>query len=259
MIKYKIPTFVENFRKMKKILSYPLSILAYLWFLFFICLFQPIQWFTLNIFGYQAHKKSVDYLNFFLIQTLFFIFSCAEIENRALIPEGEPIIFVSNHQGLFDIIGFAWFMRKFHPKFVSKIELGKGIPSVSYNLNQGGSVLIDRKDPKQALPALKKMGEYIEKHHRSTVIFPEGTRSKDGQFKTFAANGLKILCKYAPNAYVIPVTINNSWKVFRYGNFPLGLGNTLKFTVHPPIKVNECDFNTLFEKTERAIVTDIIA
>ncbi len=242
---------------MKKILSYPFSILAYIWFLFFICLFHLIQWLCFNLFGYEAHKKSVDIMNFFLIRTLYFIFSDFKVENKELIPKGKPIIFVANHQGLFDIIGLAWLLREFHPKFVSKIELGKGIPSVSYNLQHGGSVLIDRKDPRQALPELKKMGEYIENNSRSTVIFPEGTRTRNGQPKSFASNGLKILCKYAPDAWVVPVTINNSWKIFRYGNFPLGMGNKLKFTVHAPIKVNEADFSTLFERTERAIIQHI--
>ena len=244
-------------KKMKKIISYPFSILAYLWFLLFICIFHPIQWVCLNVFGYEAHKKSVDYLNFFLVRTVNFVFSNIEVENRELIPVGKPVIFAANHQGIFDIIGFAWFFRKYHPKYVSKIELGKGIPSVSYNLQHGGSVLIDRKDPKQALPALKKMGEYIETTNRSTVIYPEGTRTRDGQPKPFAANGLKILCKYAPSAYVVPVTINNSWKIFKYGNFPLGMGNKIKFTVHPPLKVSDYDFNTLFEKTEQTVVKDI--
>lgn len=244
-------------KKMKKIISYPFSILAYLWFLLFICIFHPIQWVCFNVFGYEAHKKSVDYLNFFLVRTVNFVFSNIEVENRELIPVGKPVIFAANHQGIFDIIGFAWFFRKYHPKYVSKIELGKGIPSVSYNLQHGGSVLIDRKDPKQALPALKKMGEYIETTNRSTVIYPEGTRTRDGQPKPFAANGLKILCKYAPSAYVVPVTINNSWKIFKYGNFPLGMGNKIKFTVHPPLKVSDYDFNTLFEKTEQTVVKDI--
>lgn len=243
---------------MKKILSYPFSILAYLWFLFFICLFHPIQWLCFNLFGYEAHKRSVDIMNFFLIRTLYFIFSDYKVENKQVIPKGKPIIFVANHQGLFDIIGLAWLLREFHPKFVSKIELGKGIPSVSYNLQHGGSVLIDRKDPRQALPELKKMGEYIENNSRSTVIFPEGTRTRNGQPKPFASNGLKILCKYAPDAWVVPVTINNSWKIFRYGNFPLGMGNKLRFTVHPPIKVADFDFNALFEKTEQDIVLDIV-
>jgi 1-acyl-sn-glycerol-3-phosphate acyltransferase len=243
----------------KKLLSYPLSLLAYLWFGFFIVVFHPIQWICFNIFGYQAHKKSVDALNFFLVGSLYFVFSSIKVENRELIPEGQPLIFAANHQGLFDIIGFAWFFRKFHPKYISKIELGKGIPSVSYNLNHGGSALIDRKDPKQALPVLKKMGDYIQTNCRSVVIYPEGTRTKDGKPGTFASNGLKILCKYAPDAYVVPVTINNSWKVAGRVSFPLGIGTKIKFTVHQPIKVSENNFNELFEKTEKAIVGSIIS
>jgi len=242
---------------MKKIISYPLSLLAYLSFLLIICLFHPIQWVCLNWFGYNAHKKSVDYLGFFLLKTLIFTFSTSTVENRELIPEGHPLIFVSNHQSIFDIMGFVWFFRKFHPKFVSKIELGKRIPSVSYNLNHGGSVLIDRKNPKQALPALKKLGQYIEANGRSAVIFPEGTRSKNGKPRKFAPNGIKILCKYAPSAYLVPVTINNSWKMFRYGPFPLGIGNHLTFTVHTPIKASEYDFEELLEKTEQAVISGI--
>ena len=183
--------------------------------------------------------------------------STAKIEYQADLPKDKPLIFVCNHQGMYDIIGITWYLRKYHPKFVSKIELGKGIPSISYNLNHGGSVLIDRKDPKQALPALKKMAEYIEATNRSAVIFPEGTRSRDGKPGTFATNGLKILCKYAPNAWVVPVTINNSWKIFRYGTFPLGIGNRLKFKVHAPVAVNSCDYNTLFEQTEKVILEHI--
>ena len=243
---------------MKKLISYPLSLLVYFLFLFFICLFHPIQWISLKLFGYQAHKKTVDILGFSLLKLLYFTFSTAKVENLNLIPEGKPLIFVSNHQSIYDIIGFIWFFRKFHAKFVSKIELGKGIPSISFNLKYGGSVLIDRKDPKQALPVLKQMGEYIESNVRSTVIFPEGTRTKNGIPKAFAPSGVKILCKYAPSAYVVPVTINNSWKLFRYGPFPLGLGNHLLFTVHEPIKVSECDFNTLFVKTEQAVLSGIM-
>lgn len=242
---------------MKKILSIPFTIITYAMFYLILCIFHPIQWLSLNLFGYDAHKKSVDYLNFCLLHTLYFTCSNFKIENLELIPEGKPLIIVANHQGLFDIIGLSWLIRKFHPKYVSKIELGKGIPSVSFNLNHGGSVLIDRKDPKQALPVLKKMGEYISANCRSVVIFPEGTRSKDGKPKPFAPNGLKILCKYAPEAYIVPVTINNSWKLFRYGGFPLGMGNQLKFTVHPAIAVKDYDFNTILEKTEKCIVAGI--
>jgi 1-acyl-sn-glycerol-3-phosphate acyltransferase len=124
-------------------------------------------------------------------------------------------------------------------------------------LRHGGSVLIDRKDPKQAIPTIKKLSEYIQKYNRTAVIFPEGTRSKTGKPKEFAQSGLKILCKYAPSAHIVPISINNSWKIVKYGFFPLGLGNRLTFTVHKPLAVSEYDFAELMEKTENAVVKGI--
>ncbi len=242
---------------MQKIISYPISFVAILIFLLTIVVFHPIQWFCFNVFGYQAHKKSVDYLNLVLLRIGHILFTNFKIEGRENIPTGVPIIFVANHQGMYDIIGMIWFLRKFHPKFVSKVELGKGIPSVSYNLRHGGSVLIDRKEPKTAIPMIKGLSEYIEKHKRSAVIFPEGTRSKTGKPKEFAQSGLKILCKYAPSAYVVPVTVNNSWKFFRYGAFPYGLGNQITFTIHEVLCVKDYSFEEISEIAENTIVQGI--
>ncbi len=238
---------------MQKILSYPISVLYYLCFGLTLVIFHPIQWVCFNLFGYQAHKKSVDYLNFFLLKCTNLLGTTYKFENIDSIPKGVPLIFVSNHQSLYDIIAMIWFLRRFHCKFVSKKELGKGIPSVSYNLRHGGSALIDRKDPKQAIPAIKVLAEYIEKNKRSAVIFPEGTRSKTGVPKEFAQSGLKILCKYAPSAYVVPITINNSWKMVKYGFFPLGLGNHLTFVIHKPLSVNELSFKEIMEQAECAV------
>ena len=242
---------------MEKILSYPLSLLAMLLFLIALLVFHPIQYICLNVFGYQAHKKSVDYLNLCLVRIGHLLGTRYKFENRELIPKGVPVIFVANHQSLYDIIGIIWFLRKFHPKFVSKKELAKGIPSISYNLRHGGSVVIDRKDPKQAIPAIKSLGKYIEFHKRSAVIFPEGTRSKTGVPKEFASTGLKILCKEAPSAVVVPISINNSWKFVKFGFFPFGLGKRLIFTVHKPICIKDFTFDELFEKTKSDIVNSI--
>jgi len=242
---------------MQKIISYPISAVYYLFFGLCLVVFHPIQWICLNLFGYQAHKKSVDYLNFCLLRCTHLLGTTYSFKGRGLVPDNVPLIIVANHQSLYDIVAIIWFMRRWHPKFVSKKELGKGIPSVSYNLRHGGSVLIDRKDPKQAIPVIKGMSEYIEKHNRSAVIFPEGTRSKTGAPREFAQSGFKILCKYAPSAYVVPITINNSWKIVKYGFFPLGLGNRLTFTIHEPMAVSAMPFDELMAKTEKAIVGSI--
>lgn len=243
---------------MQKIISYPLSVVYYLFFGLLLCIFHPVQWICLNLFGYHAHKKSVDYLNFFLVRNTHLLGTRYNILNREKTPENVPLIIVANHQSLYDIPPLIWFLRKTHVKFISKKELGKGIPSVSYNLRHGGSVLIDRKDSRQALPAIKSMAEYIEKHNRSVVIFPEGTRSKTGVPKKFSESGLKTLFKYAPSAHVLPVTVNNSWKMVRYGMFPMGLGNRLTFTIHDPLKVSDYAPDALIQKTEQAIVKDIV-
>ncbi len=242
---------------MQKLISYPISIIYYLCFVLNLVIFHPIQWICLNIFGYQAHKKSVDYLNFMLLRCTNLVGTRYTFENREILPKNVPLIFVSNHQSMYDIIAMIWYLREFHCKFVSKKELGKGIPSVSYNLRHGGSVLIDRKDPKQAIPSIKALAEYIEKHKRSAVIFPEGTRSKTGKPKEFAQTGLKILCKNAPSAFVVPITINNSWKMVKFGFFPLGLGNHLTFTVHTPLSVNELSFEEIMKTAESVIVQGI--
>ena len=242
---------------MQQLLSYPLSVIYYLCFGLCLVFFHPVQWLCLNFFGYQAHKKSVDYLNFMLLRCTNLVGTRYTFENRDWIPKNVPLIFVSNHQSMYDIIAMIWYLRDFHAKFVSKKELGQGIPSVSYNLRHGGSVLIDRKDPKQAIPMIKGLSEYIEKHQRSAVIFPEGTRSKDGKPKEFAQSGLKILCKYAPSAFVVPITINNSWKMVKFGFFPLGLGNHLTFTIHQPLSVKDVAFEDIMKITENGIVQAI--
>lgn len=239
---------------MKKIISYPISAAYYIVYTFILLFFHPLQWLALNVFGYQAHKKVVDVMNFWLMSSTYLLGTTYKIIENISLSEGTPIIFVANHQSLFDISPIGYFMRRYHPKFISKIELGKGIPSISYNLKKGGSVLIDRKNPKQAIPEIKKMAQYIEENKRSVLIFPEGTRSKTGEIKPFSETGLKILCKFAPSAYIVPITINNSYKIMPYGMFPLGLGNKLEFIFHEPLAIQGANFEELLAKTEQTIV-----
>ena len=238
---------------MRKLLAYPLTVIYYICFGITLVVFHPIQWFCLNVFGYQAHKKSVDVLQLFLIRCLNVLGTRISFYNQYNIPIDQPLIIVANHQSMYDISPIMWYMRKHHVKFISKKELGKGIPSVSYNLRHGGSVLIDRKNPIQAVKAIENFSNYIETTKRSAVIFPEGTRSKDGTPKPFQRKGLITLFQHIPSALVVPITINNSWKILQYGKFPLGIGNHLQFMVHQPLKVSEYKANALIDIIEKQI------
>lgn len=242
---------------MKKILSYPLSVIFYFFFFLTLLVFHAIQWICLKTGGYDAHKRSVDVFNLTIMRCLNLIGTSFNMENPHDIPVEKPCIFVANHQGMFDIPPIIWYLRKHHPKFVSKKELGKGIPGISFNLRHGGSALIDRKNPKQAVVTISRFAEYLKKSNRSAVIFPEGTRSRTGKPKKFAETGLQILFKKMPNALVVPITVNNSWKLFKYGNFPIAPGINVTLKVHKPIPVESEDPSGLVSLVERIIIADI--
>lgn len=240
------------------LLSYPLSVIFYLFFGVTLLIFHVIQWVSFNLFGYQAHKKSVDGLNFFILMCLRILGATFKFNKPKDLPENIPLIIVSNHQSLWDIPPIIWYLRKYHPKFVSKIELQKGIPSVSYNLRHGGSVLIDRKKPEEAIQKMKQFASYLMENNRAGVIFPEGTRSRDGIPKKFKTKGLETIISNAPNAYILPISINNSWKLQRFGMFPIPLGVRLNYTLHSAVKISDHPLDKLTDLIEEQINSSIV-
>ena len=241
-----------------KILSYILSPIFAITFILLLVVFHPFQWLSFNLFGRKSHEKVVALLNFFLVKSMLILGVPIYVKNEQELPNNAPLIFVSNHQSTFDIPPIGWFFRKHHPKFVAKIELAKGFPSVSYNLRKGGAALINRKDPKQSISELINFSKRINKNKWGAVIFPEGTRSRNGKPKRFATSGLKVITKFNKDGYIVPITINNSWKIFRYGKFPLGIGSPITITTHKPIKIDSMSFDELIEKTESVIKDHII-
>jgi len=221
---------------MSKLFGYLLSPVFYIFFGLMLCIFHPIQWICHKFFGYKAHKTAVDILNFFLTYCQLFLFNTITFKNDYNLPTDRPIIFAANHQSMYDIPSLIWFLRKYSAKFISKIELTKGIPSISINLRLGGGANINRKDNKQAISEIIKLGRRMKENNWSTVIFPEGTRAKDGLVKPFQFGGIATLLKAVPNALVVPVAIENSWKIVRFGMFPLTTGHALKWTVLKPIE-----------------------
>ncbi|MDG2193607.1 MAG: lysophospholipid acyltransferase family protein [Polaribacter sp.] len=241
-----------------KILSYILSPIFLVVFLFFLTIFHPLQWIGRKVFGEKTHESVVDLLNFFLTKSMLIIGVTVGLKNEHILPTNATLVFVANHQSISDIPPIGWYFRKHHPKFVAKIELGKNIPSVSFNLKNGGSALIDRNDPRQAIAAIGKFSKNIHKNNWSAVIFPEGTRSKTGNPKPFATSGLRMITKYNPDGFIVPLTINNSWKIFKYGKFPFGLGSPITITTHKPIKISSLPFDELLETIETTIKKHIV-
>jgi 1-acyl-sn-glycerol-3-phosphate acyltransferase len=238
---------------MKKFLGYILSPFAISAFFLLLVIFHPLQWVCYNWGGYRAHKKSVDLLNFFLVHTAYIIGNSVTFINNHNLPIDRPIIFLANHQSLFDIPPMIWYLRKYHAKFISKVELTKGIPSISYNLKNGGGANIDRKDPRQSVTELVKFANRMKDNNWSAMIFPEGTRSKDGKVKPFKVSGIATLLKKCPNALLVPIAITDSWKMIRYGLYPLNTFTPMKWEVLEPIEPGTTPAEDLVAEIERRI------
>ncbi len=245
---------IQNFIHMKKILVYILSAIYYTFFTIILLLFHPLQVIAYNLFGYHAHKRVVDLMNFLLVYNLYTLFCRPSFYGLENIPQNKPLIIVGNHQSMFDISpGYVAF-RKNHVKFISKIELAKKIPSISYNLQKGGSAIIDRKDGQQSIKEIFKLGKFIEENNYSACIYPEGTRSRTGKVKDFKIGGFKTLLRASPSALIVPFVIDGNYKLHKYGGmFPLNIGIHLKYSVLKPIERENLTDEELLAKVENKI------
>lgn len=241
-----------------KALAYPIALIYYIFFFLLLLVFHPIQVVCYRIFGYNAHKKSVELLNFFLLGCLRIVGTRVVFSQTIPLQKGVSYIFASNHQSTYDIPPLIWYLRHHHAKFISKKELGKGIPSISFNLRYGGGALIDRKDRLSAVQEIKAFCSRVRNKHWSVVIFPEGTRSRDGKPKPFQPGGLKTLLAELPEAQLVPISISHSWKLARWNYFPLTLGIRILVKVHPPIETTGQDPNVLINTLEETVVENVV-
>ncbi|WP_164111305.1 MULTISPECIES: 1-acyl-sn-glycerol-3-phosphate acyltransferase [Sphingobacterium] len=239
---------------MKKIIGYFLTPIFYLCFSVLLLIFHPIQWLCLKLGGYSAHKKSVDILNFFLTACNYTLFNNVRFTGQEKLPTDIPIIFVANHQSMFDIPAMIYHLRKHHAKFISKIELAQaGIPSISFNLLHGGAANIDRKDSKQSISEILKLANNMKQKNWSAVIFPEGTRTKNGKMKSFSIGGIATLLKKNPHALVVPIAIRGSYKMVQYGMFPLQPFINISWEVLPPVQTEGLTAEEIVKKAEDII------
>ena len=241
---------------LRKILSVILTPVYLLVFAILLVVFHPVQVFTRWIWGYPVRKKVVDVLNFGLLYSLWILGTKITFRGFEKIPQNRPLIIVANHQSLLDIVAVVVGFRKNHPKFISKAELGKGIPSVSYNLRHGGSVLIDRKKGAQSVKDIMMLGKHIEKENYAACIFAEGTRSKDGKVKAFQSAGIASLIRTAPSAVIVPFAIDG-FQIMKNGYFPMTFGCHFKLTALNPIEPKGLNVDELTLTIENLIKKEL--
>ena len=129
------------------------------------------------------------------------------------IPKDRACVFVSNHQGIFDIHAMLGYTG-LPIGLISKIENLK-LPIIGAWMVAMDCVFIERGNPRNSLLQIKKAAEYVT-GGLSMVIFPEGTRAKSDNLGEFKSGSLKLATK--AKAPIIPVTINGTYKIFEANN-----------------------------------------
>jgi 1-acyl-sn-glycerol-3-phosphate acyltransferase len=186
--------------------------------------------------GPEAHQRAVSGMATGVNWSTRLAGTRLRCEGLAHVDFRKNYIIVSNHQSLLDISMASQFLAPLQPRYVSKRELARGIPGVSYNLSHGGSANIDRKDPDQARKAIEALGAHVRNDGWSVVIFPEGTRSKTGEMRAWRDGGLKTLLACAPDVSVLPVTSTGGSRLFSRNLKPIVRNVELVFRIHAPMQ-----------------------
>ena len=216
-------------------------------------IFDPLQRIA-RLFGSRPHELVVGALQVSLIWAFRICGTRLEVERASSVRSWTPYVVIANHQSMFDVPIFGALLFSNFPKYVSKRSLARWIPSISYNLRRGGNALIDRGDPEQALPAIRELGGRVRERGVSAVIYPEGTRSRAGELRAFKSRGTLELLRATPGVPVVPVAIDESWKLLRSNLLPVPFGTRVRVYIGAPIaRHGATDDEAVFRQAESEI------
>lgn len=144
------------------------------------------------------------------------------------IPE-EPVVFVSNHQGYFDIPILFAALDAPHP-LVAKKEMQK-VPLLRTWMRLLGCVFLDRENARQSMGALRDAGKLLEQGY-SVTIFPEGTRAKSDTMGEFKSGAFRVASK--GRVKLVPVIIDGSYKALEGNHYRLKR-TAVRVSILPPV------------------------
>lgn len=197
--------------------------------------FDVAQRVAYYVFGARAQEYVAGTVQWVLVKTFGICGTRVAVERAPELQSWTPYIVVSNHQSMFDIVLLGSLLFSNFPKYISKRSLGRWIPTVSFNLRAGGHVLIDRGDAPQAIVAIRELGRRVRDGRCSAMIFPEGTRARAGELGRFKPAGTMALLEEAPSTAVVPVAIDESWRLLRHNYLPVPFGTRVRVHLGAPI------------------------
>lgn len=154
-------------------------------------------------------------------------------EGKEYLDRSKSHVVVINHQSLLDVL-IAF--RLFYPvKMIGKSILAF-VPIIGWNLYLSGHLLVNRKNTKSQFKAIRKM-EHLLTHGESLLVFPEGTRTKDGMIADFKKGAFRSATSTGTS--VLPVVIDGPFQILPKKGFVIDKKRDIVIKVLPPISVEK--------------------
>lgn len=154
-----------------------------------------------------------------------------KVEGRKNIEPGRSYVFIANHQGAFDIFLIAGYLHRPF-KWMMKQSL-RQIPFVGWACAKAGFIFVDKTSRHGLVQTIKDAREALQ-DGSSMAIFPEGTRTDDGQVQPFQKGSFMLARQIG--LPLVPITIDGSFQVLpRSKGFNFVERYTLRLIIHEPI------------------------
>jgi len=138
----------------------------------------------------------------------FSIFARIHVHGTENVRADKNYVYMANHSSLIDIPAlFAYLPYQF--RIMAKKELFY-VPFMGWHLWTAGNFPIDRSDPRKTAKSLRGVIEGV-RAGKSLAVFPEGTRTPDGQLQEFKQGAFKIAVR--AGVPIVPVSIRGTFKL----------------------------------------------
>ena len=215
----------------------------YLNLIFWTLLFGLSSFFTILLTG---KKENFKFFGVIWGKTLSFIFNIKLVVKGKHNLQNRNYVFASNHASLIDIPLLLIAVNRY-TVFIAKSELSK-IPIFKSILDMAGFIFVDRKNNDSAVKSMNNLIEDIKKIPRSVAIFPEGTRTSDGNLLPFK-KGAAIFA-INTDIPVVPVAISGTYSWSKKKLFDISQ-SVISFEFGEPITTENYSFDDRDYLTEK--------
>lgn len=167
-----------------------------------------------------------------------------EIEGLEKIPRERPCVFMANHLSNADPPAVVSFLPRV--SILAKKQVFR-IPILGYAMRKVEIVAVDRADPDAARAAVEEAVGVLGRG-LPFMVFPEGTRSRDGRLLPFKKGGFVLAIQ--AGVPIVPITILDSERIMRKGRWAIQPG-TIHIVVHDPIETKGYTFERRDELVAR--------